>query len=87
MISPLISPLCKMLFPSGLYRFRNPPNAADRAIPPLTGPRLSTRQPSQPNSGIDTMGGGIVVWLAAMATIDVALTWAERPQIRFLAKS
>jgi hypothetical protein len=33
------------------------------------------------------MGGGIVVWLAAMANIDVALTWGERPQIRFLAKS
>ena len=33
------------------------------------------------------MGGGIVVWLAAMAGIDVALALGKRPQIRFLAKS
>jgi hypothetical protein len=32
------------------------------------------------------MGGGIVVWLAAMATIDVALTWGERPPNPLLSK-
>jgi hypothetical protein len=33
------------------------------------------------------MGGGIVVWLVAMASIDVALALGKHPEIRFLAKS
>jgi hypothetical protein len=33
------------------------------------------------------MGGGIVVWLAAMAGIGVALALGKHRQIRFLAKS